>query len=161
LAIEIFARDHDDAAIPKVQRRRKNAAVPERENRTTPGAIDCIEVLAPVLAPRVGAAQRLDHGRAQRRDRGGLEVLTARERHRPSYWGPSPPSGGTQSMIWYGSMMSHVLQCTQFDALMCSFFPPWPSSTISYTLAGQKRVHGLPYSIRHLVRQMSVSCTIR
>jgi hypothetical protein len=49
----------------------------------------------------------------------------------PSYCGPPPPSGGTQSMIWYGSMMSHVLQCTQFDALICSFFRPSPASTIS------------------------------
>ena len=42
-------------------------------------------------------------------------------RYIPSYCGPPPPSGGTQSMIWYGSMMSHVLQWTQFDALICSF----------------------------------------
>ena len=52
-----------------------------------------------------------------------LNALAASSRrHMPSYCGPSPPSGGTQSMIWYGSMMSHVLQCTQFDALICSFF---------------------------------------
>ena len=56
--------------------------------------------------------------------------------------------------------MSHVLQCTQLDALICSVFVPSPASTISYTWAGQKRVHGLPYSARHRVRQMSVSGTI-
>ena len=44
----------------------------------------------------------------------------------PSYCGPPPPSGGTQVMTPYGSMMSHVLQCTQFDALICSRFPPPP-----------------------------------
>src|SRR4030095_11167666 len=30
-----------------------------------------------------------------------------------TYSGPPPPSGGTQVMIWYGSMMSQVLQWTQ------------------------------------------------
>src|SRR6476620_4860823 len=79
----------------------------------------------------------------------------------PSYCGPPPPSGGTQSMIWYGSMMSQVLQCTQFEAWICSVRRPSLASTISYTLAGQNRVHGLPYSVRHRVWQIFVSCTIR
>ena len=61
----------------------------------------------------------------------------------PSYCGPPPPSGGTQVMTWYGSMMSHVLQCTQFDALICSRLPAASRLTISYTLAGQKRVTGI------------------
>src|SRR4051812_44806872 len=51
--------------------------------------------------------------------------------HIPSYCGPPPPSGGTQVITWYGSMMSHVLQWTQFDALTCSFLVPSPASTIS------------------------------
>ena len=42
----------------------------------------------------------------------------------PSYEGPSPPSGATQVITPYGSMMSQVLQCTQLDALICSRFPP-------------------------------------
>ena len=42
----------------------------------------------------------------------------------PSYCGPPPPSGGTQVITPYGSMMSQVLQCTQFDALICSRRPP-------------------------------------
>ena len=32
--------------------------------------------------------------------------------------------------------MSHVLQCTQFDAFICRRRPPCPLSTISYTFAG-------------------------
>ena len=38
----------------------------------------------------------------------------------PSYFGPPPPSGVTQVMIWYGSMMSQVLQWTQLEKLICS-----------------------------------------
>src|SRR5262245_31016228 len=34
------------------------------------------------------------------------------------YTGPSPPCGGTQLIFWLGSLMSQVLQCTQFCALM-------------------------------------------
>ena len=49
----------------------------------------------------------------------------------PSYCGPPPPSGGTQVITPYGSMMSQVLQWTQFDALICSRRAPPPSSTIS------------------------------
>src|SRR5688572_28271086 len=64
-------------------------------------------------------------------------------------------------MIWYGSLMSQALQCTQLAALICSFWPPAPSSTISYTEAGQKRVHGLPYSVAHVVAQMFLSRTLR
>jgi hypothetical protein len=51
--------------------------------------------------------------------------------HIPSYCGPPPPSGGTQVITPYGSMMSHVLQWTQLDALICSRFLPSPASTIS------------------------------
>ena len=80
--------------------------------------------------------------------------------HMPSYCGPPPPSGGTQSMIWYGSMMSHALQCTQFDGLICNRTPSG-DSTISYTPAGQKRRHGFAYSSRHRVRHTSRSWTSR
>ena len=52
-------------------------------------------------------------------------------RHSPSYCGPPPPSGGTQVITWYGSMMSHVLQCTQLDALICRRGVPPLAGTIS------------------------------
>ncbi len=42
--------------------------------------------------------------------------------------------------------MSQALQCTQLAAFTCRRLPPAPSSTISYTLAGQNRVQGLPNS---------------
>src|ERR1700694_2694504 len=64
-------------------------------------------------------------------------------------------------MIWYGSLMSHALQCTQLAALICSRRPPRPSSTSSYTLAGQKRSHGLPNSRAQRCAQMLVSATFR
>ena len=41
------------------------------------------------------------------------------------------------------------------------FFPPLPSSTISYTLAGQKRSQGFPYSSRQRVAHTEVSATFR
>src|SRR6185503_6555005 len=78
----------------------------------------------------------------------------------PVYCGPPPPSGGTQVITPYGSMMSHVLQCTQFDALICRRGVPSASLTISYTLAGQNRVHGWPYSGPQIVLHTSV-CTSR
>ena len=52
-------------------------------------------------------------------------------RYMPLYCGPPPPSGGTQVITWYGSMMSHVLQCTQFDALICSRWVPSSPRTMS------------------------------
>ena len=55
---------------------------------------------AALLVPAVRAAERLDERRSERGDRRRLELLSAMQRHIPSYWGPSPPSGGTQSMIW-------------------------------------------------------------
>ena len=38
--------------------------------------------------------------------------------HILEYFGPPPPSGGTQVMLRLGSLISHVLQWTQFCALM-------------------------------------------
>jgi hypothetical protein len=62
-------------------------------------------------------------------------------------------------MMAYGSMMSQVLQCTQFEAFKWIRKPLGVSgaSTISYTLAGQKFMHGLPYSRTQRWLQMSVS----
>src|ERR671912_1506375 len=98
-------------------------------------------------APLVGPAERRDQRIGRDRNRRGLEPVRGGQRHRsvnrqpsfasatrrymPSYCGPPPPSGGTQSITWYGSMMSQVLQWTQFEALICSFFVPSPASTIS------------------------------
>src|SRR5438034_5362851 len=79
--------------------------------------------------------------------------------HSFTYSGPPPPSGGTQVMIWYGSMMSQVLQCTQLLALICSLRPPPSFGTISYTAAGQKCWQGLPYSRAQRVSQTPVSAT--
>jgi hypothetical protein len=56
--------------------------------------------------------------------------------------------------------MSHVLQWTQFDALICSRCVPDASWMTSYTLAGQNRMHGWPYSGPQIVLQTSV-CTSR
>ena len=58
-------------------------------------------------------------------------------------------------MIPYGSLMSHVLQCTQFEALIVS------RSVNSYTPAGQKWLHGFPYSAVQRVTQISGSRTTR
>ncbi|CFO73101.1 Uncharacterised protein [Bordetella pertussis] len=40
-------------------------------------------------------------------------------------------------MFWVGSLMSQVLQCTQFCALICKRSAPWSSLMNSYTPAGQ------------------------
>src|SRR3954447_9252152 len=63
-------------------------------------------------------------------------------------------------MIWYGSMMSHVLQCTQFDGFRCNCFPLGASdvSCISYTFAGQKNWHGFPNSFTHRVKEFGNPC---
>ena len=50
--------------------------------------------------------------------------------HISEYFGPPPPSGGTQVMLRLGSLMSQVLQWTQFCALMTKRGVP-PSSTHS------------------------------
>ncbi len=50
--------------------------------------------------------------------------------HILEYFGPPPPSGGTQVMLRLGSLMSQVLQWTQFCALITKRGWP-PSSTHS------------------------------
>ena len=131
LPVEILACHRDNAAIAEVQRRRQNPAVPKSQNWLTPLVLDALKMIGTSLNPAVGSTERLDDRHTYGGDRSNLELAPCGKLHRPSYWGPSPPSGGTQSMIWYGSMMSHVLQWTQFDALMCSFLVPSPASTIS------------------------------
>src|SRR5690606_11282265 len=64
-------------------------------------------------------------------------------------------------MISYGSLISQALQCTQFAELICSRRAPLESCTISYTPAGQKFSHGLPYSRVQRSTQMDVSCTFK
>src|SRR5690606_38313038 len=64
-------------------------------------------------------------------------------------------------MISYGSLISQALQCTQFAELICSRRAPLESCTISYTPAGQKFSHGLPYSRVQRSTQIEVSCTFR
>ena len=105
--------------------------MPEREDRHPPRRAQRVVVLKTVNLPAAGPAQERDEWVAERGNRcrpGALHARkTRRRRHIPSYRGPPPPSGGTQSMIWYGSMMSHVLQWTQFEALICNCFPAEPS----------------------------------
>src|ERR1700752_1576663 len=61
---------------------------------------------------------------------GGIVTDAAKTPHMPEYFGPPPPSGGTQVMLWLGSLMSQVLQWTQFCALITNRGLP-PSSTHS------------------------------
>src|SRR5690606_29407186 len=61
---------------------------------------------------------------------------------------PSPPCGATHTIFCVGSLMSQVLQCTQFCALICSRSSPLSVLTNSYTPAGQKRASGPPYLAR-------------
>ena len=105
--------------------------MPEREDRLLPESLNRLVVLVPIYLPAQCTAQGSNQWIPGGRNRRRLDALNAREgggRHMPSYCGPPPPSGGTQSMIWYGSMMSQVLQWTQLDALICRRFPPEPSS---------------------------------
>ena len=52
-------------------------------------------------------------------------------------------SGTVQSIFCVGSLMSHVLQCKQFCALITSPIFPSAPSTYSYTLAGQYLIKAL------------------
>jgi hypothetical protein len=57
--------------------------------------------------------------------------------------GPPPPSGGTHVIFSKGSLMSQVLQWTQFEKLSFILGLPVVSSiSISYTLAGQNLRQG-------------------
>jgi len=42
------------------------------------------------------------------------------------YFGPSPPSGTSQRIIWLGHLMRQVWQCRQLDGLSMRF----PSSNL-------------------------------
>ncbi len=56
-----------------------------------------------------------------------LFLFLALSHHRMVYFGPPPPSGGTQVMLPKGSRMSQVLQCTQFEAFsLIGPFQPSP-----------------------------------
>src|SRR5262249_54029477 len=134
LAVEVLARHDDDAAVAPEQGRGQNPSVPEREDWLSARGDDRVVVREAVDAPAIGRAEALDDRRGGRREPPGLPHLLRRQAglcHMPSYWGPPPPSGGTQSMIWEGSMVSHVLECTPFRQLTCSRLVPSPASTIS------------------------------
>src|SRR5436190_14404995 len=61
---------------------------------------------------------------------GGIVAGRRNRHHIFEYFGPPPPSGGTQVMLRLGSLMSQVLQWTQFCALITKRGLP-PSSTHS------------------------------
>src|SRR3954462_4293959 len=73
---------------------------------------------------RIGTAARTLHrelprARCERAlEHADPESAPCRARYIPKYFGPPPASGTTHSMMPYGSAMSHVLQCTQFEKLM-------------------------------------------
>src|SRR6185369_14296738 len=59
---------------------------------------------------------------------GGIVASGRNPHHILEYFGPPPPSGGTQVMLRLGSLMSQVLQWTQFCALITK--RGWPPSSI-------------------------------
>src|SRR5688572_30686135 len=81
------------------------------------------------------------------------------------YFGPPPPSGTIHSITWYGSAMSQVLQCTQLAKLITGPAVRSPPGGCpgghSYTAAGQKCWHGLPYSTVQRSTQIAGSRTTR
>ena len=100
LAVEVLAGDDDDAAVTEVMEPRQDAPVPEREDRLPAAVDDGLVVLGAGDLPPVGPAEDREQRVSRERDQRRLDPLAGRERHIPSYWGPPPPSGGTQSMTW-------------------------------------------------------------
>src|SRR5260221_14098716 len=101
---------------------------------------------SPAEWPFYGSAARTRHPLAKRASpcklRCGSIVTNGRNPlHIFEYFGPPPPSGGTQVMFRLGSLMSQVLQWTQFCALITKRGLPF-SSTHSLTPAGQYRLDG-------------------
>src|SRR5690606_14417948 len=74
---------------------------------------------------------------------------------------PSPPCGATHTIFWVGSLMSQVLQCTQFCALICKRSSPASVLTNSYTPAGQYRASGPAYLARLTDTGMEASFSVR
>src|SRR5450830_212384 len=79
----------------------------------------------------------------------------------PAQFGPPPPSGVTQTMFWVGSLMSQVLQCTQFWALICRRSLLSAFLTNSYTPAGQYRASGPAYLARFTFTGTEASFSVR
>src|SRR6185503_2478649 len=103
LTVEVFAGHRDDAPVAEVQRGCQDSTVPESEYRLPSLNAHAIEMLDARLTPAVRPAQGFDDRHTYGADRGGLELAPWRQPrrlHNPSYCGPTPPSGGTQSMIW-------------------------------------------------------------
>ena len=77
-AVEIHAGHDDDAAVSPVVRRRKNAPVPERENRAMSGIQDVVQVGIPEGIPADGATDEVDNDVADPADNASLQLFGAR-----------------------------------------------------------------------------------
>src|SRR5207248_8825674 len=78
LAVEVLARDDDDAAVAEEDRGRQDAAVPERHDRLVAAKDDGVVVLEAVDAPLERRAERGAEAIANRGDRRGLQSLDPR-----------------------------------------------------------------------------------
>ncbi len=78
--------------------------MPEREDRLASALADRVIVLVSLDEPAHRSTKEGERWKPNRRDCRSLGTAAGREeagrRHIPSYCGPPPPSGGTQSMIW-------------------------------------------------------------
>ncbi len=107
--------------------RRGDATAAGSRERATGGSFP-----SPEPFPRVVSPSRFPESFPEPPPRAVVPV-SARSEVDQRYWycGPPPPSGVTQLMIWYGSMMSHVLQCTQLLALIFNRNSPCAFGSIS------------------------------
>ena len=74
-AVEVRARDDDDAAVAPEERGGQDASVPEGEDRLAARRDDRVVMLEPVDPPAVGRAERVDDRCGRRRDQRRLAQL--------------------------------------------------------------------------------------
>src|SRR5215204_3697362 len=93
-------------------------------------------------APALRVGRRMAFLRSSRKERnakpypvppresrcGGIVTSARNRNHILEYFGPPPPSGGTQVMLRLGSLISQVLQWTQFCALITKRGSPFSST---------------------------------
>src|SRR5438270_2126900 len=78
LAVEVLARDHDNAAPPEIVRRGKDAAVPERHDRLTAAPDDAVVVIDAVALPAKRRSEQRNQPVADDRDQLRLNPFQSR-----------------------------------------------------------------------------------
>src|SRR5207237_5769618 len=115
LAVEVLARDDDNAAALEVDRGGQDAAVPESHDRLAAAADDALIPIGAIHAPAERGSKRRDDGITDGRDQARLQALRAR----------CSPVGRRHPLAFFRRPSTYVMRstnCVSAPALACAPF---------------------------------------